>query len=603
MYSRSKSSNPVPLRLAAICILVAAAPPAGANPTQATKADEAVDATGPALLAPSLGRPAFVEPGGQLQIRARLATSATPVHVELVRPGAYELRYPLDCVADAAQRLDAGQPLTVRVPPSVPCQTYDLLITCAEVRLQGRHCVAVGRFGRSLRVVHLANMNVGDPAAPGFDERLIEEINLLAPTFIVAAGDYLDATHRDPRAGWQRAVEFFSRFDAPTVMACGDHDDMTLYSRHVAPSPIGLVDIGPNRCLVIFDHASAPIQNDRQQLGWIERTLTRPGFDGITLVASHGELPGLLDYWRSQGTLTQMISAGRVGVWLSGGHCDWDGREYAELIHAAAPMVYLRTHESSTAPRGGATGVSHYRIVDIVENRVLLPGATSGAPGTPSSTPTGYLRANLDRANDGSASRIAFSATNNLPYRLDGLAQTLRLRKQPGYQPWCHGGRMEQAIDLGDTWECRIRFDLPDKGALRAVVGSGSEPAAPAAIAQIEASPSLRFQRRVSPQGLSFCALEGDSPLVHVRNAGAQPASLSPVARLDGSPIAYRPLNADTRFATRYRLHLGAGETTTLQLDLSAFTVAPGRRDLQVYLQGEDVMIPFCQAVEVEVVD
>ena len=44
------------------------------------------------------------------------------------------------------------------------------------------------------------------------------------------------------------------RLDAPALLACGDHDDMTLYSKYVAPSPIGVVDLGRFRGVVLLDH-------------------------------------------------------------------------------------------------------------------------------------------------------------------------------------------------------------------------------------------------------------------------------------------------------------------------------------------------------------
>lgn len=582
--------------VAALCATLASQ----TDPVEAVRPSTAnADANAPGLLVPTLGRPAFVEPGGTFRVVARVPNASGTAEFNLVRARPRELRYPLECAPDTIARLLAGQPLKLTVSLTVPRRTYDLEIVLDGTRLTGRHCVAVGSVGRQLRLVHLANMNVGDVGALHFDQRLIDEVNLLAPTLIVATGDFLDATHDDPSVGWRELVDYLTRFEAPIVMACGDHDDIELYSRHVAPSPIGLIDVGPHRGLILFDHPLAPIDSDSEQIRWVEHALGRPGFDRLTFVVTHDDFPNLLHYWQQQGTLTRMISAGRLGLWFAGGHCDWDGQAFSELIHAADPMVYLRTHQSSSAPREGATGVSHYRIIEITDDRVILPQAAPEPSDAPSSTPVGHLRATLDGPNDGSLSRLSFSAVNNLPYRIDKLALTLRLRKLAGSTPWCHGGRLEEVTDLGTLWECRVRFDLPDKGSLRAAAGSGPEPDRQAVDVRVEADNTFHFSRHVTPEGLTFLTLTSDPPVVQVRNDGDQVVQVSPLVRLDGDPVAYRPLAGDGRFATAYRLSLPPGETVSLQLDLAAVRVEPGRRELQVYLAGGDVKVPFCHAVDV----
>jgi hypothetical protein len=560
-----------------------------------------IGSEGPTLLTPTLGRPVFVEPGSSFQVVARLPTSGVVAKFELVCGGQPEQRYRLNCEADAGARLATGQPLRLGVPSTVPRQTYDLHISCNDGELVGRHCVAVGHVGRTLRLVHLSNMNIGDVGAPNFDHRLIDEVNLVAPTLILATGDYLDAVHTDRRAGWRQLVDFFASFDAPVVMACGDHDDIESYSRHVAPSPIGLVDVGPNRCLVLFDHPHARVQDNPAQLRWIEQALMQPAFDGMTLVLSHDECPNLLNRWHHQGILTRMIRGGRIGLWFVGGHHDWDGQAFSELTDAARPMIYLQTHQSSTAPREGASGVSHYRVVDVVDDRVALPHSGPPSIGVPPSTPVGHLQATFDGPNDGSLSRLSFSVASSLPYRLDGLALTVRLRKSGTFAPWCHGARLEQAIDLGDVWQCRLRFDLPDKGGLRARAGSGPEPLPPAVSVRFEAPATFRFHQQTTSQGCTFLSSANDPLFVHVENVGEEVAVVSPLLRLDGDPLAYRPATGQSDFALVYRLRLQPGETVSLQPDLSAVRVAPGRRELQVYLHGADAVVPFCHSVDVVV--
>ena len=566
-----------------------------ADSTTAASSDD----ESPRLFAPTVGRPVFVEPGGTFQLVGHVPDAGATVTFDLVPSGQPQPRYRLEAEPGAASRLAASQPVQLTVPRAVPPRTFDLVVNCGGPRLLSRHCVAVGHVGRWLRLVHLSNMNIGDAGAPEFDWRLIDEVNLVGPTLIVATGDFLDVTHPNPSAGWRELVEYLTHFDAPILIACGDHDDMELYSRHVAPSPVGLVRVGRHRGLLLADQPRAPIDRDAEQLQWVERVLGSPGFDGLTFVVTHDDSPNLLRYWQQQGTLTRMIRAGRVGLWFAAGHCDWDGRAYRNLIDAAAPMAYLRTHQSSSAPRSGASGISHYRIVDIVDDRVFLPGEAPQSSDHPPSTPVGYLSAILDGPNDGSRSQLSLSAVNNLPYHLNRLALTLRLRKLAEHKPWCHGARLERVVDHGQLWECRVRFDLPDKGSLRALVGSGREPPVSNATVEFEVGRTLRFRRSATPDGLTFLSLTNTPPVVHLQNGGIAAVEVSPLVRLDGDPLAYRPRGEESCFATAYRLRLGPGETISLQLDLSAVRVAPGRRELQLYLEGGDVVAPFCRTVDV----
>jgi len=594
-------------RLPAVLILLAGLGAPGdvaLPPVPATEktADDAAGAAAPRLVAPTLGRPVFVRPGRTFRAVALFPADSGQISAALVREGVPGQRFPLDCEPDAAAKLRAGKPVRLMVPDTVPPRTYDLELRCDDVTLLARHCVAVTDVNRVLRVVHLSNMNVGDLGAPHFDQRLIDEINLLAPTVILATGDYLDAAHPDPQTGWEELVRFVTRFDAPVIMACGDHDDVELYSRYVAPSPIDLLEVGANRCLVLLDHRLAPIQKDAEQVRWVERVLLEAAFDGVTLVVTHDDRPNLLHHWWQQGTLQKLVRAGRLGLWFAGGHSDWDGQAFADVLAAARPMAYFRTHQSSPAPREGASGVSHYRVVDVVHDRIVACGESESGTAPPSLA-VGYLQAACDGPNDGTRARLSLSAVNNHPQRLERLAYTLRLKKTGDERPWCHGAWLEQALDLGDAWECRLRFDLPEKGNLRAVAGVGAAAPFPVVGVRFETWDTLQFRRQSAPSGLTFYSQVNEPPVVHLRNQGDALLTVSPLARLDGDPVAYRPLEADGQFATAYRLQLAPGEMVSLQLDLSAVRVTPGRRELQVYLDLGDALVPYCHTVTVVVAD
>lgn len=206
---------------------------------------------GPVLLAPTQGRPVFVEPGGTFRVAMHLSQPPESIRFELTAWQFPAQRHELASQASDAEALQGTYELTV--PADTPELTYDLEIHTGSTLLSGRHAVAVTRVGRRVRLVQLSDMHIGELGAPDFDARLIAEVNLLAPTLIVATGDFLDATHADPEAGWQRLSEFLACFDAPTLVACGDYDDVALYSRFMAPSPMGAIEVGAYRGIVLYD--------------------------------------------------------------------------------------------------------------------------------------------------------------------------------------------------------------------------------------------------------------------------------------------------------------------------------------------------------------
>ncbi|MGD8450644.1 MAG: hypothetical protein PVJ57_02400 [Phycisphaerae bacterium] len=584
----------------AASMLVVAGLAAEPVPKSDTGAATAAAPAEPRMLAPTLGRPEFVQPGGNLNVVAVIPDADIVPTVELVSTRFPPRRYTLTTGAGVGGRLRQGLPIAVRVPQDMPAATYDLELSCGGVRLSAPHCVAVGSVPARVRLVHLSDMNIGELGAPGFDERLISEINLVAPTLVLATGDFLDLTCEDREGGWQRVVDFFTRLDAPALIACGDHDDLSQYCRWIAPSPVGEISVGPLRGVVLYDSPSRPIGGDAEQVTWFERTLAVPNETRSTFVLSPDECPNLLRVWQNRGVLSQMVQATRLGAWFAGGSRDWDGVEYRVLIDAAAPMLYVRTHESSTATRGGASGVSHFRIVDLEGERAWLPGALADETNPPS-LPVGRLRLSFNDPNDGTQDRVSFTAVNSHDCRLDRLGARVVLRRSGPTPPWCLGAELVQAVDLGEYWDCRVAFDLPDRGALRAVVGTGPPPRQPDIEVVFDATAQLPLMRQVGKDGLSYVTSRGAIVLVHLRNRGTTPADFSPLIRLDGQTLGYVVLDEPGPTATAYRLRLGAGRTLTLHVDLTAARVTPGRRELQVYLKGGEAWWPACYPLEVTI--
>jgi hypothetical protein len=551
----------------------------------------------PMLLSPTQGRPRFVEPGGTFRAVAQFPQAPGNLRVELVARDTPAHRHTLE---DQTPNAEADAPercFTLRVPADVPEGTYDLEVSAAGVALRARHAVAVARLGRRVRLVHLSDMNVGDLGAPDFDERLIAEVNLLDPTLIVVTGDLLDATHPDPAQGWPRLSEFLARFHAPALVACGDHEDPEAYAQWMAPSPMGVIEVGEYRGLLLYDLPGLPITGDDDQLRWVQRQLAG-GTWTMTFVVAYDACPNLLRYWQQQGALGPMVRAGRLGLWFSGGHRDWDGQEYRATIDAAAPMMYLRTHAASTVTRDGADGVSHYRVVDIEGDRATVYGDLN-AGGAPASIPVGSLRVAFDGPNDGTRTCVTATAANGLRFRLDRLTARVLLRRTGEGQPWCRGAKLERATALGQTWECWVRFDLPDKGVLEAVVGCGPAPAELAVEVRFDMPAALVVKNTLTADGVLCSAAVDWNGSIQLRNTGDRAVEVAPLVRLDGELLAYQVAAESGPLASVYRLRLAPQQTVALQPDLTGVRVAPGRRELQVYLKGGPGMAPACWPLDV----
>lgn len=552
------------------------------------------------LIAPTQGRPVFVAPGAGFTVVLLLPDAAArAASLELVASRPVEHRHLLDATHAPQSPGTREQRYTVRVPPDTPERTYDLVITWPDGELTGRHAVAVQKLARRVRLVHLSDMDVGEIGVTDFDDRLVADVNLIAPTLIVLTGDLVDAACPDPAAAWSRAADFLARFDAPVLAACGDNDDLASYSQHLAPSPIGALDLGPYRGLVLYDVPAKPIRDDAQQLRWVEQQLGG-GPHAVAFIVAHDERPNLLHHWQAQSLLTRMVRAGRLGLWFAGGHRDWDGAEYRSIVEAAGPLLYFRTHQSSTATRDGATGVSHFRVVDLDGERATVYGPPSST-GVAGSIPVGGLSVAFDAPNDGSQASVAVAVSSVHSFRLNNLLLRVLLLKDGDAVPACAGGRLARVTDLPGLWECHVRFDLPDKGARQIVVTTGSAPPLPPVDVYSLLPDRLVLRPAVSDDGVQYLSAGEVPALLQLQNHGSEPVEVTPAVRLDGEPVAYQVVGAGGPMASVYRLRLAPTQVLTLQLDLSAVRVAPGRRELQVYLLGGPAWEPTCAALEIEI--
>ncbi len=533
---------------------------------------------------PSQGRPIFITARETFYIVMRL-TPDFKGNVSFVLRNAMEptILSPLKPKTEPSFVNNEFCHLLLQVGPNVEPGLYDLVVRTGTATYQSKHCISVvDRFKDRFRFVHLSNMNVGDLTAPDFDDMLPHEINLLAPAFIVATGNYTEWSRvLDDSASWQRVLKYFEKFNAPVFMLCGVHDHQASFTRFIASKPIGTIDYGNYHGLLLLDHAANPIDQDYTQIQWIDTDLRQHRQKNLNfIVASSNEL-ALLDVWRERGNIEDFIHEHKVKMFIVGGSTDWDYKEFASKLNGLDDLHFIRTHEASTCLRDRATGFSHYRVIEIDGERVsyVYPN-DNAAERLQHSIPTGRLRAFYDAANDGTASRVGVTVQNALNQGFENARVWLRVAKngQSG-KPTVAPGRVVRMLDVKDYWACEIACDLPDKGAVRIVASmnpSDAPPPPPVAL-ELDGPRTWTFAQQTTDFGLGFFESEARVQL-KLTNQSDKTTACWPVIRINGAQI-----RSDPSVLARLPMQIKPGESISIPLVLNLRRVSPGTHKLQVH--------------------
>lgn len=570
--------------------------------TAVQKTDEIVPAApdaipGSIVCEPSQGRPIFITPGDTFIFVMRLTPSVTgDVTFYLSHVKEPQIRAPLKPTTPPSYSDDYCT-LVLLVPQKTEPGLYDI-----EVRAQGgtyysRHSVRVlDEFKKKFRFVHLSSMNIGDLSAPEFDDTLPREVNLLAPEFIVATGDYTEwARARDDASSWQRVLKYMEKFDAPVYMLCGSHDHEASFTRMVANKPIGAIDYGSYHGLLLLDHPGNPIEQDYNQIQWVETDLKRNRNKTFNFICTNSDELGLLDVWREAGDLPKFIKDHKVRLIIAGGSTDWDFKEFASKLAGVEGLDFIRTHESSTCLRDRATGTSHFRVIDVDGDRLAYTYPDDNAvERLQHSIATGRLRTFYDGANDGASAKSIVTIQNALNQPFRDARVWLRVAKDGNDEPFIAGGRLIRALDVGAYWACEVSVDLPDKGAVRVAAATDQSqlpPALPVDIA-LEGPSDWPFEVASTNFGLSYFR-SAANPALKLTNRSDIKLTLWPVVRVNGQHV-----QLDAKACPRLPITIEPGKSINLPLALNVRKVSPGPHKLQVYFQED----PLARAMSFDVV-
>jgi len=567
-----------------------------------------VEQAGLVVLDPSQGHPLILTPGDTFYFLIRQpAGVAGPMTVRMIHAWVPAVSFEVPKHNQLARAGGRAASAVLRVPPDATPGLYDLKLETQRGDLWSRRCLRiVESFRRRFRFVHLSDMNVGDLTAPEFDWTLPDEINLLNPEFIVATGDYTQwSRQRDDPSWWPRILEYFAAFHAPVFMVVGEHDHEASFTQYVASSLVGTIDYGDYHGVLLRDHFANRINQDYDQLRWLTDDLAENHNKVMNFVVTHNDELDVLDYWRRTHDPGEFVEQSKVRMIICGGHVDWDMGEFADKLDGFDGLAYIRTHQSSTCMRDKATGVSHYRVIEVDGDRVhyVYPDDQARSPAQ-HSVPAGRLRVFYNvadeagaivgrAANDGSEHRILVTVQNGLNQPFEDCRLWLKLAKPapsaaasgaggqaPGGQITVGGARLVRVLDGGDHLVAELAVDLPDKGAVRVMAATkGMVPSPVPVSVSLLGSRELTFQERQARFGVVYYASD-DSLSIELTNRSSKPVTAWPVVRLNGTQIE---VDAQ-KVGGCWPVVVPAQQAIVLPLKLTLGQMSEGPHLLQVYL-------------------
>ncbi|MCK6455023.1 MAG: hypothetical protein L6Q92_00630 [Phycisphaerae bacterium] len=555
---------------------------------------------------PSQGRPIFVTPDSEFFFVMRLTRPLTgsDVSFSLVHAKEPSVRFPLWATTPPSFVNNEFASLVLKASADVVPGLYDLEVRSQSAAYRSVHSVRiVDQFPSKFRCIHLSNMNVGDLTAPDFDDRLPDEVNLLAPEFIIATGDFTEWSRaRKDAASWSSVLNYLARFDAPVFVVCGLHDHEESFADLVASSPIGTIEFGDYHGLLLLDHPGHPIDQDFDQLRWIDSDLQKNRNRTFNFLVMHSDELGLLDAWRERGNLARFLDRNRIRMIITGGSTDWDFTEFKEKLSGLDNLHFIRTHQSSTCLRDRASGVSHYRVIEVDGEKIsyIYPDDTA-TENLQHSVPTGKLRVFYDRENDGRAEHLVATVQNGLNQAFEAARLWLRVQKSGTTPPTVAGGRLVRALDAGAYWACDVAVNLPDKGAVRVMAASspGQVPPPVPVTGTWNGPTELTFTPRETKFGLRYAASRAAASIT-LKNESNGIISCWPIVRLNGAQLRVDPKRSPT-----LPLTIKAGESVELPLVLNLRRVSDGAHLVQLHFLEDPLtrLTTFPVTLRTDVVD
>jgi hypothetical protein len=488
--------------------------------------------------------------------------------------------------------------MVLRVPTLAKAGVYDLRIDLGRYyQVIPRAVRIIDDFRKRFRFVQLSNMNIGDPTAPDFDQRLVDEVNLLNPEFILATGNFIEpSTGLTADEKWRRIKAFLGRFHSPVYILCGDLEDPTVFQKQVDPSPAGQIDFGPHHFVLMLDTARYPLDHNASTIeAVLENLKSAKSFKSCILVG-HNENLRIIDGLKSLGMdPAETLKAMHIRMMICGGGTDWDGVEHAEKVALlkSAGVAYVRTGQSSTSMKNGGTGESRYRVFEASEDAISYiypePGSTNH-----DSIPVGRIRIFNAGPNDGSQPVERISILNTLNQAFPNCQVIFRVKATDPSAVRVANCRLEQVL-RGDGFVTVIAsVDLPDKCAVQVAASADEAGLAPFAKVPVEFSlegdKNIVFTSRKTADGLGYC--DAAKPLtLQVRNVSSAAQEVRLQACLEGQSLVVAPAAtsqpSDAAAAAIQTVRIEPSQSVSLTVWPVLRSITPGPHYLAVYVLND----------------
>ncbi|MFA5866208.1 MAG: hypothetical protein WC975_16165 [Phycisphaerae bacterium] len=586
----------------AVFLLLAACLSLHATETQPAKTTPDIQIEKLTILEPTQGRAKIIKPAESFYFMFRADKLDVPkIEVSLVNALCEQEKIQLVAVAPPVAMQVNHWVMLLKAPELTPNGVYDLVIDLGiGYQRVPRAIKVVDKFKKQFRFVHLSNMNIGDPTAPDFDGRLINEINLLDPEFIIATGDFTENTQ--PKNGpqnWQAVKKFLGRFNAPCYILCGDQDDPASFSPQIAPGFVGAFDYGPYHFFFLMDTSFHPIEQDQLQIKALVNDLANRQSLMTFLVANRDDL-GLLDGLKSIGKdPAEVFNNGKVRYLLFGGSTDWDYKEYADKLSAAKlnNVAYIRTGQSSTCMKNGGPGFSRYRVFDVSESEVkyIYPD-DQAATRSQSSIPTGSIRFFNLGPNDGTRKTERLTLLNTLNQSFPDCRVVFRLAGSDPKSVKIANARINQILVINaHQLMVLANVALPEKSSVQIL--ATTDPAVEAQFqklpvqVKISSSTKINFKPVETPTGLKFLAA-GETVELTLLNTSNQGLKVNPQVTLDGQAlIIQNPSLTQTKQVTagvsEDGVDLPPGKAIKLSIKPVLRFIKSGKRLIEVYFLND----------------
>lgn len=186
------------------------------------------------IISPRTGHPLITERGKQIPIKIYLSSlSYKNMEAKLISCGEEDQRYYLSL---KIQRVDrAGNETTIFFAgdKNIPLDLYHLLVEVkydeSKITLEEERCIKIidkykyDFYFMVLSDIHLAEKEIFF-STPNVEKvkRIIKEVNLLGPEFVVICGDIVDGYDYDKE--YELVKKIFADFQVPTFIIPGNHD-------------------------------------------------------------------------------------------------------------------------------------------------------------------------------------------------------------------------------------------------------------------------------------------------------------------------------------------------------------------------------------------